>query len=103
MIKHKKENSTEKLKLAELFIRKKSAKEMFKSLSTWSILISNLLVLLIIIIEKQGVLNILWIYWFQSVIIGVFNFFKIISLREFAVDNLRVNNKPVKRPRRAKH
>lgn len=102
MIKHKKENSTEKLKLAELFIRKKSAKEMFKSLSTWSILISNFLVLLIIIIEKQGVLNILWIYWFQSVIIGVFNFFKIISLREFAVDNLRVNNKPVKQSKAGK-
>ena len=62
------------------------SKQMFKSFSAWSLLISNLLIALFTIIEKQSVLNMLWVYWFQSVIIGVFNFFRILSLKEFAVD-----------------
>ncbi len=77
-------------------------KEMFKSFSVWSLLISNLLVAAFTIIEKQNVLNVLWVYWFQSVIIGVFNFFKIISLKEFTVDGLKMNNKPVKHTKAAK-
>ena len=76
-----------------VFGGKMPGKEMFKSFSVWSLLISNLLIALFTIIEKQSVLNVLWVYWFQSVIIGVFNFFKILSLKEFSVDGLKMNNK----------
>ncbi|HAB51374.1 MAG: hypothetical protein A2315_09445 [Ignavibacteria bacterium RIFOXYB2_FULL_35_12] len=78
------------------------SKQMFKSFSAWSLLISNLLIALFTIIEKQSVLNMLWVYWFQSVIIGVFNFFRILSLKEFAVDGLKMNNKPLKQTKAAK-
>jgi hypothetical protein len=88
--------------LIKVFGGKVPSKEMFKSFSVWSLLISNLLIALFTIIENQSVLNVLWIYLFQSVIIGVFNFFKILSLKEFAVDGLRVNNKPVKQTKVAK-
>jgi hypothetical protein len=88
--------------LFKFFDGKKLNKEMFKSYTVWSLLISNLLIALFTIIEKQSVLNVLWVYWFQSVIIGVFNFFKILSLKEYAVDRLRVNNKPVKQTKAAK-
>jgi hypothetical protein len=80
-------------KLIRVFGGKMPSKEMFKSFSVWSLLISNLLIALFTIIEKQSVLNVLWVYWFQSVIIGVFNFFKILSLKEFTVDGLKMNNK----------
>jgi len=76
-----------------VFGGKMPGKEMFKNFSVWSLLISNLLIALFTIIEKQSVLNVLWVYWFQSVIIGVFNFFKILSLKEFTVDGLKMNNK----------
>jgi len=76
--------------------------EIFKSFSTWSLLISNLLIAFFTIIEKQSVLNVLWVYWFQSVTIGVFNFFKIISLKEFTADGLKINDKPVKKTSNAK-
>jgi hypothetical protein len=81
---------------------KMPSKEMFSRFSVWSLLISNLLIALFTVIEKQSVLNVLWIYWLQSVIIGVFNFFKILSLKEFAVDGLKVNDKPVKQTKAAK-
>lgn len=79
-----------------------SSKEMFKSFSVWSLLISNLLIALFTIIEKQSVLNVLWVYWFQSVIIGVFNFFKIISFKEFTVDGLKMNNRLLTKSKAAK-
>jgi len=44
----------------------------------------------------------LWIYWFQSVIIGVFNFLKIISLKDFTVDGLKMNNKLLTKSKAAK-
>ena len=77
-------------------------KETFKSLSVWSLLISNLLIALFTIIEKQSVLNVLWIYWFQSVIIGVFNFFKIITLKDYTVDGMKMNGKPLTKSKSAK-
>lgn len=86
----------------KVFGGKLPGKEIFKSFSAWSLLISNLLIAFFIIIEKQSVLNVLWVYWFQSVIIGVFNFFKIISLKEFTADGLWVNDKPVKKTNSAK-
>ncbi len=77
-------------------------KAMFKSLSVWSLLISNLLIALFTIIEKQSALNVLWIYWFQSVIIGVFNFFKIITLKDYTVDGMKMNGKPLTKSKSAK-
>lgn len=75
----------------------------FKSYSVWLLLISNILIALFAIIENQNVLNILWVYWFQSVIIGVFNFFKIISLKNFTVDGLKMNNKLLAKSSSAKY
>ena len=77
-------------------------KELFKSFSTWTLLISNLLIAVFAILENQSALNVLWVYWFQSVIIGVFNFFKIISLKEYNVDGLKMNNKLVTKSNSAK-
>ena len=77
-------------------------KETFKSLSVWSLLISNLLIALFTIIEKQSVLNVLWVYWFQSVTIGVFNFFRIITLNDYTVDGMKMNGKPLTKSKSAK-
>lgn len=77
-------------------------KELFKSCSVWSLLISNLLIILFVVLENQSVLSVLWVYWFQSVIIGVFNFAKIISLKDFTVDGLKMNGHLLTKSRSAK-
>jgi hypothetical protein len=95
--------SSEQMKVYfKLFGCKLPGKEIFKSYSAWSILISNLLIAFFTIIEKQSVLNVLWVYWFQSVIIGVFNFFKILSLKEYSTDGMKMNNKLLTKSKSAK-
>jgi hypothetical protein len=44
----------------------------------------------------------MWVYWFQSVTIGVFNFVRILSLKDFSTEGFRINNRPVEATRRAK-
>ncbi len=38
----------------------------------------------------------IWLYWWQSVIIGVFNFFDLITLRSIEGSDMTVNGKPLK-------
>lgn len=77
----------------KIFDPKLFKKVVFNTFSSWSILISNVLIALFAIIEKQNILNILWIYWFQSVIIGVYNFLGILSLQDYSVDGMKMNNR----------
>lgn len=65
----------------------------FTKLSTLSLVFSNLLVIIFAVVDKLSAIDILWIYWFQSVIIGIFNFIKIISLKEFSVEGFKRGNK----------
>ena len=65
----------------------------FTRLSTLSLVFSNLLVIIFAVVDKLSAIDILWIYWSQSVIIGVFNFIKIISLKEFSVVGFKQGNK----------
>lgn len=76
--------------------------KMFRGYSFWSLLISNLIIILIVLLENQSVLSVLWVYWFQSVIIGVFNFIKIISLNDFTIDGLKMNGHLLTKSRSAK-
>jgi len=61
----------------------------FSKTSTWMIVFSNVIVIFFAIVDNLSAFEVLWIYWFQSVIIGVFNFIKIISLKEFTTTGFR--------------
>lgn len=67
----------------------------FGQFSTWSLVFSNLAVIFFAIIDKLSAIDVLWIYWAQSVIIGIFNFIKIISLKEFSTEGFKQGNKVV--------
>jgi len=73
-----------KIKLSETW-----KKVDFSKTSTWMIVFSNVIVIFFAIVDNLSAFEVLWIYWFQSVIIGVFNFIKIISLKEFTTTGLR--------------
>ncbi len=64
--------------------------------SSWSLLISNLITIFIAVSENWSIGLIMLAYWSQSVIIGFFNFFRIISLKNFSTENFRINNQPVR-------
>jgi hypothetical protein len=78
----------QKIKLSELW-----AKVDFTRPSTWMLIFSNVIVIFFAIVDNLSALEVLWIYWIQSVIIGVFNFVKIISLKEFSTKNFRSSGK----------
>ncbi len=61
----------------------------FSKPSTWMIVFSNVIVIFFAIVDNLSAFEVLWIYWFQSVIIGVFNFIKIILLKEFTTTGFR--------------
>jgi hypothetical protein len=67
----------------------------FTQISTLSLIFSNVLVIFFAVLDDLSALDVLWIYWFQSVIIGIFNFIKILSLKEFSTEGFRQGNKQV--------
>lgn len=75
----------------------------FTKLSTLSLIFSNILVILFAVIDDLSARDVLWIYWFQSVIIGIFNFIKIITLKEFSTEGFKQGNKPVPNTNAAKY
>lgn len=64
--------------------------------SLWLLLFANLFTIFLAVKEQWDIRPLMWIYWFQSVIIGVFNVIKIMTLKNFSTEGLLVNGKPVK-------
>jgi hypothetical protein len=79
-----------KIKLSELW-----AKVDFNKPSTWMLIFSNVIVIFFAIVDNLSALEVLWIYWIQSVIIGLFNFIKILSLKEFSTKDFKSGGKQV--------
>ncbi|MBI2338401.1 hypothetical protein HYU95_04425 [Candidatus Daviesbacteria bacterium] len=63
--------------------------------SSVSLLITNFIVIVLAIIQKWDISTVLWVYWMQSIIIGFFQFLRILSLRKFSTENFTINNKSV--------
>lgn len=39
--------------------------------------------------------TIVWIYWFQSITIGIFNFFDLLTIKNYNASDIKMNNQPV--------
>lgn len=63
--------------------------------SAAALIVTNLAVIVVAIVQRWEIGTVLWIYWSQSVIIGLFQFVKIVSLRDFTTDGMLVNGAPV--------
>jgi hypothetical protein len=51
--------------------------------TTKSLILTNLLVIVIAVIQDWELSTILWVYWSQSIIIGFFNFLRLLLLKDF--------------------
>ena len=80
---------------AILFSPKELLKKSIKDPSAYVLIASNLLTLILAIVYNWDVIIILWGYWSQSVIIGLFNVAKLLSFKNFSVKELKVNNQAV--------
>lgn len=71
-----------------------SFKKSLADSSTLSLLLSNILVIILATVQGWEVSTVLWVYWMQSLIIGLFQFLRILSLKKFSTENLTINNQP---------
>ncbi|MHC4186283.1 MAG: DUF6498-containing protein [Planctomycetota bacterium] len=67
----------------------------YSDLSFWALLASNLLAVVWALAENWSVAVTMWVYWSQSVIIGLFWFIKILALRDFSTKRYKMNGRPV--------
>src|SRR3989344_2042680 len=56
--------------------------------TTIFLVLANLAVIAMALWLNWNLLDLLWVYWWQSVIIGFFTFFKILSLKDFSTKGL---------------
>jgi hypothetical protein len=66
-----------------------------KDFSLWSLVFSNLITIVIALVEQWSFLTLMWVYWFQSVIIGVFNIVRMLQLKKFSTEGFTSNGQPV--------
>jgi len=67
-----------------------------KKSTVTSLIFANIAVLSLALIQSWDVSLIIWTYWLQSVIIGIFQFFKILRLKNFSTKNFKINGQSVK-------
>ena len=65
-------------------------------ITTISLLLANLATIFFAVTQHWSLLVIMWTYWCQSVIIGVFNFVRILDLKDFSTKGFTINKRAVK-------
>ena len=73
-----------------------NGKDLLRDWSLWLLLAINLATMFWALIAHWNLLAIMWVYWFQSIEIGWFNFLRIIELKEFSVEGFTINDRPAK-------
>jgi hypothetical protein len=70
--------------------------------SVWSLVLVNAIALLIAYVGGWTLIDLMAVYWVQSVIIGISYFFRMLNLDRFSTENFRINNKRVEPTRETK-
>ena len=59
------------------------------------LILANIITIVLAVWQKWDLNILLWVYWFQSVIIGFFQAKKISDLKQFSTKNFRINDQSV--------
>lgn len=71
--------------------------------SALALLTSNAITILVALIQQWDFSMVIWAYWFQSVIIGLFQWKKILDLKTFSTKGFTINHRAVKATAYTKH
>lgn len=74
---------------------KKTGRKLFRDPSTWVLIIANLVVIALAVVQNWSLIDLLWVYWTQSVIIGIINVGRILSLQNYSTEGFKVNGRSV--------
>lgn len=67
----------------------------YSDLSLWALIASNLIVIVWALLEGWSLAIIMWVYWSQSVFIGIFWFFKMLAIKDWFPDEFTINGRTV--------
>lgn len=73
-------------------------KKWWQAPSVRSLILTNILVIVIAIVDKWSVSTLVMTYWFQSIIIGLFQAKKMMDLKTFSTKDVEINGRPVAGP-----
>ena len=68
-----------------------SQKNVFSDPSLWFLMLSNFVTIFVATKENWNLSTVMWVYWFQSITIGFFNFIRILQLKEFSTEGFKIN------------
>ena len=68
---------------------------LYSDRSVATLLLSNLLTIVLAMLQQWDVHVLMWIYCGQSIVIGYFNVHRILDLKEFSTENFRMNGRAV--------
>lgn len=78
-------------------------KRFYSDSSFWALIVSNLIVIAWALLDGWSLAIIMWVYWSQSVFIGIFWFFKILALKDFSTKGFKINGRSVKPTKKTKN
>ncbi|GGD09114.1 DUF6498-containing protein [Aquisalinus flavus] len=61
----------------------------------WFVVLGNLFIIGLAKIQGWPLGEVLWVYWLQSIIIGVVHFFRLLALKDFSTENFTMNGRSV--------
>ncbi len=70
--------------------------------SLWGVIFGNIVSIYLAVTQGWPLSQIMWIYWGQSVIIGVMNVIRMLSLKNFTTEGMTQNGSPVPETMEAK-
>lgn len=70
-------------------------KEVLRDQSFWTLLTINAALLAYYLYYNTGFKTLVWIYWAQSCIIGLFNFLNLLTIRNIKPGSIEINDVPV--------
>ena len=76
---------------------------LFHDRSLWFLLLANGVTTILAVTQNWNLLGLMWVYWFQNLVIGFFHFRRILRLREFSTKGFTMNNRPVEPTEETKH
>jgi hypothetical protein len=71
------------------------ARSVFADPSLWLLVLSNAVTIWFALKENWSAPTLMWIYLFQGALIGFFHYVRILQLKHFVTDGLKMNNVPV--------
>lgn len=77
--------------------------DIFRDRSLWLLLLSNGVTIILAVTQDWNVLALMWVYWFQSIVIGLFNFLRIRQVGEFSTAGLTIDGQPAEPTQETKH